>query len=136
MSATLFREEVLREIITNNRPEVGHIQPVGIPYNDLNKKQRTLLLDLIHEYTTVMLDDLAAERLEKIKEAGVNKIVFGWAGSAKRGEKHYYRIQGPSFLIEYCNRQGNGNHIHTVWRDFNGDFGRDILQEHLQEHHR
>ena len=49
----------------------------------------------------------------------------------RRGKKHYYRVQGPTFLIEFDDVQNNGNHIHSVWRDFNGDFGRDLLAEHL-----
>ena len=134
-SVALFREEVFKEIVTKNLPKVDPLKPVGISGADLNEKQRELLLKLIHEYADAMPTDLAAERLEKIRNAGIEKIHFGWAGSTERGKKHYYRIQGSSFLIEFCNRQSNGNHIHAVWRDFNGDFGRDILQEHLLRHH-
>jgi len=50
----------------------------------------------------------------------------------ERGAKHYYRIQGPTFLVEYDNTQNDGNHVHSVWRDFDGDFGRDLLREHLK----
>ena len=50
----------------------------------------------------------------------------------RRGEAHYYRIQGPSFLVEYDNTQSDANHVHTVWRDFDGDFGRDLLREHYR----
>jgi hypothetical protein len=53
----------------------------------------------------------------------------------ERGQKYYYRVQGPTFLIEHDNTQGNGNHIHSVWRDFNGDFGRDLLAEHYKRDH-
>ena len=53
-------------------------------------------------------------------------------GRRRKGKKHYYRIQGPTFLVEYDNTQNDGNHIHSVWRDFNGDFGRDLLREHLK----
>ncbi len=52
-------------------------------------------------------------------------IHFGWAGGLEAGQPHCYRIQGPSFIIEYDNIQNEANHIHTVWRDFEGDFGRD-----------
>ena len=51
------------------------------------------------------------------------------------GQKHYYRVQGPSFLIEYDNTQGNGNHIHSVWRDLTNDFGDDLLKKHYEENH-
>ena len=66
----------------------------------------------------------------RVKEGEVEAIRFGWAGSTVRGKPHYYRVQGPQFLIEYDASQNDGNHIHTVWRDFGGDFGRDLLREH------
>jgi hypothetical protein len=76
--------------------------------------------------------DLAAERMSRIKAAGMNNIRFAWLGDTEQGKKHYYRVQGPTFLIEYDNTQNDANHIHSVWRDFNGDFGRDVLREHLK----
>ena len=78
-----------------------------------------------------MADDVAAEARARIEKAGWSRVAFAWAGSAERGMKHYYRVQGPTFLIEYDNTQNDGNHIHSVWRDFNGDFGEDLLREHL-----
>ena len=65
--------------------------------------------------------------------AGLDKVRFAWAGEIEKGKKHYYMVQGPTFLVEYDNTQNNGNHIHSVWRDFNGDFGRDLLREHLKQ---
>ena len=70
--------------------------------------------------------------LAKIKKAGVEKIIFAWAGEFERGEPHYYRIQGPTFLMEYDNTQNNANHVHAVWRDFENDFGEDILRKHYE----
>jgi hypothetical protein len=70
--------------------------------------------------------------MAKIAAAGIGNVSFAWAGGVERGQKHYYRVQGPTFLIEYDNTQNDGNHIHSVWRDFNGDFGRDLLREHLK----
>ena len=68
----------------------------------------------------------------QLKKAGLDNIAFAWAGETEQGKKHYYRVQGPTFLVEYDNTQNDGNHIHSVWRDFNGDFGRDLLREHLK----
>jgi hypothetical protein len=93
--------------------------------------QRQLLMKLIEVYTSQMTEDLAAERNEQIRKAGVEKIGFAWAGPVEPGQRHYYRVQGPTFLIEFDNTQNNGNHIHSVWRDFAGDYGRDLLREHL-----
>jgi hypothetical protein len=68
-----------------------------------------------------------------VRKAGLDRITFAWAGALERGKPHYYRVQGPTFLIEYDNTQNDGNHIHSVWRDFDGDFGRDLLREHVRE---
>ena len=78
-----------------------------------------------------MPQQVAAAREEQIKKAGKN-IYFAWAGGVNKGDPHYYRIQTPSFLIEYDDTQNNANHIHSVWRDFNGDWGEDLLKEHYQ----
>ena len=65
-----------------------------------------------------------------IEGAGFDGVGFAWAGPEVRGAGHYYAVKGPRFLIEYDNTQNDANHIHTVWRDFDGDFGRDLLREH------
>ena len=89
-------------------------------------------MKLVDVYAGYMAPDIAEDRLSRLKKAGVEKISFAWAGPVERGQKHYYRVQGPTFLIEYDNTQDDGNHIHSVWRDFAGDFGRDLLREHLR----
>jgi hypothetical protein len=89
-------------------------------------------MKLLDVYIGKMAGDIAEDRLSRVRKAGVEKIGFAWAGETERGKKHYYRVQGPTFLIEYDNTQNDGNHIHSVWRDFNGDFGRDLLREHLR----
>jgi hypothetical protein len=66
---------------------------------------------------------------QKPKATGIEKVRFGWAGGTKPGEAYYYRIQGPTFLMEAANTQNNANHIHATWRSFDGDFGRDLLGE-------
>jgi len=82
-----------------------------------------------------MPTEQAAARMLRIKKESFGQIRFGWSGAMVAGKPHYYRIQGSSFLIEFDNTQNNANHIHTVWRDFNGDFGADLLREHYQTAH-
>lgn len=96
--------------------------------------QGAKLTALLDEYTNNMPEQIAQARQEQIKRAGKN-IFFAWAGGAKPGEGHYYRIQTATFLIEFDDTQDHNNHIHTVWRDFNGDFGGDLLKEHYQASH-
>ena len=120
------------DMLTMANVNITPLSPSGITVDALNPSQRDLLMKLIDVYTGLMADDIAADRMARIKKAGVEKIGFAWAGDTERGKKHYYRIQGPTFLVEYDNTQNDGNHIHSVWRDFDGDFGRDLLREHLR----
>ena len=120
------------EILTKTETKVDLINPPGIAAAALKPAQRELLTKLLESYTSQMADDVGAERMAKIKQAGLDKVTFAWAGPLERGKQHYYRIQGPTFLVEYDNSQNQGNHVHSVWRDFAGDFGRDVLREHLK----
>ena len=119
------------DIDTMNKLPITPLAPTGILASELAPNQRDLLMKVIDAYSSAMTEDLAAERMDRLRKAGVDKIGFAWAGEAERGKRHYYRIQGPTFLIEYDNTQNDANHIHSVWRDFDGDFGRDLLREHL-----
>jgi uncharacterized protein DUF3500 len=121
-----------KDIVTTNAAKVDPLSPVGINAGALDTKQRDLLMRVIDVYTTAMAADVAADRMAKLRRAGLEKIAFAWAGEAEHGKPHYYRIQGPTFLIEYDNTQNDANHIHSVWRDFDGDFGRDLLRDHLK----
>jgi hypothetical protein len=105
--------------------------PVGLPMSQMTSAQRDMLMKLIESYASVMPADIAADRMAKIKAAGADNIMFAWSGSTEKGRPYQYQVQGPTFLIEHNNTQNNGNHIHAVWRDFNGDFGRDVLAEHM-----
>ena len=120
------------EIVTNNNLTINPLTPDGIKVSAMTPAQRDLLLKVIDAYASLMTADVAADRLAKIKSAGVENVAFAWAGPLERGQKHYYRVQGPTFLIEFDNTQNDGNHVHSIWRDFKGDFGRDLLREHLQ----
>jgi len=131
-TTALITEIAPTDIVTTNQMKADPLSPVGVKASALTPKQRELLMKLIDAYTTLMADDIAAERQARLKKAGLDNIAFAWAGPATRGAKHYYRVQGPTFLIEYDNTQNDGNHIHSVWRDFDGDFGRDLLREHIK----
>ena len=100
----------------------------------MSDAQKKALRELIVEYVGRHRKDLADADLAKIDKAGFDKILFGWAGGTKRGEAWYYRVQGPTFLMEAANTQNNANHIHATWRDFEGDFGHDLLGDHYHQH--
>jgi hypothetical protein len=126
----VFEEPPYGEIVTGNSDKVDPLPAAGIPAAKLDEKQRALLWKLIEVYAGNFEPGLAQARLARAQQGAIEAIRFGWAGSTVRGKPHYYRVQGPQFLIEYDASQNDGNHIHTVWRDFGGDFGRDLLREH------
>ncbi len=119
------------DILTTNNATISPLSPIGIEASAMTPAQRDLLLKLIVAYTSQMPADVAAVRRAALTQAGLEKIAFAWAGDTAKGKQHYYRLQGPTFLVEYDNTQNGGNHVHSVWRDFNGDFGRDLLREHV-----
>ncbi|MEC3908170.1 DUF3500 domain-containing protein [Tamlana sp. 2201CG12-4] len=131
----IFQEDAFKEIVTKNDSKVSPLKATGIKAELLNKKQQELLSAIIKEYLSTIPEHLAKERFEIIKDSEFNEIYFGWAGSTTLTKPHYYRIQGSSFLIEFDNTQNEANHIHTVWRDFDGDFGRDLIKEHYKHSH-
>jgi hypothetical protein len=122
-----------RDIVTGAAARVEPLSPIGIRVTELRADQVQLLVRLIDEYLGRMAGPLAERRRAALVQTDFGEVAFAWAGSIQRGRPHYYRIQGPSFLIEYDNTQNNANHIHTVWRDFEGDFGRDLLREHYRD---
>ncbi|WP_420602209.1 DUF3500 domain-containing protein [Flagellimonas sp.] len=131
--SAVFRQVAFREIVTFVESTVKPLEAVGINAKDLDVQQQKLLWKLIYEYISAMPEDLAKKRMENVKKEQPSNIHFGWAGATSSGKPHYYRIQGKTFLIEFDNTQSNANHIHSVWRDFDGDFGRDLIREHYQK---
>ena len=125
------------DILTSNARKADVQEQKGIAFADLSAEQRGLLLAVIEEYAGVQPEAVARKRVERLRAAGFDRIRFAWMGGRKRGEPHYHRIQGPTFLIEYDNTQDDANHIHSVWRDFDGDFGIDLLEQHYRNsaHH-
>ena len=130
--SAIFTDVALNDIVTENALDINPLSPTGLKASAMTAAQRDQLMKILDAYTGLMAPDIAADRLAKVKIAGVENIAFAWAGSIERGQKHYYRVQGPTFLIEFDNTQNDANHVHSVWRDFKGDFGRDLLREHLR----
>jgi len=127
--------EAPADIITQAGPRVVLDAPTGIQVADMTEDQKQLFMDLVLEYTSRMPSDVTDTRMNQIEKEGVGHIHFAWAGSHKPGEGHYYRLHGPSFLVEYDDTQNNANHIHTVWRDIRGDWGEDLLKTHYARSH-
>lgn len=129
----VFASQTYGEIVTGNAAQVDPLSPVGLPASAMDDGQRARLMKLIETYARTFEPSLAEARLQRVRAGGLEKIRFGWAGAVTPHAPHYYRIAGPLFLIEYDSSQNDGNHIHTVWRDFTGDFGKDLLRLHYQQ---
>jgi hypothetical protein len=119
------------DILTTNTREAAIQEDRGVAAAQLTAAQKDTLLRLIEAHAGAQTEAIARDRLARVKDT-LNNVKFAWMGSAEKNEAHYYRVQGPSFLIEFDNTQNNANHIHQVWRDFKGDWGRDLLAEHYQ----
>jgi hypothetical protein len=133
LEQTLVSSKTYGEILTQNQDAVALIPNNGIAYRQLQAPQKKLLKQIIHHHLDRMEKPVSQKARELLENENWNEITFSWAGRTEKLKAHYYRIQGQSFLIEYDNSQNNGNHIHAVWREFNGDFGKDLIQEHYQK---
>ncbi|HJW31537.1 MAG TPA: DUF3500 domain-containing protein [Saprospiraceae bacterium] len=135
--AAFFQLKAFSDIVTTNAQVVAPFPEVGILARDMNMTQKATLNKLIAAYLLSMPAKQSDMRMKRIASEDMDNIRFGWAGGTSPGEPHYYRIQGKTFLIEFDNTQNSANHIHTAWRDFNGDFGEDLLREHYHtaDHH-
>lgn len=135
LTEALISDRALPDIVTFVSRRAYIEKPQGIMYSSLNKEQQAKLLGLvevyIRRYTKLFADDM----LNELKAAGYEKLQFAWAGSLQPGVGHYYRIQGPTIIIEYDNTQNNANHVHSVLRDLKHDFGGDELIAHYEKDH-
>ena len=104
------------------------IQPEGIQASALDARQREMLLDLAHEWVGILNDEAAADKMAELK-ANLPRTHFAWSGATKNGGLAYYRIQGPTVVIEYAPQQGDLDHIHTIYRDPTNDYGAKLVTQ-------
>jgi hypothetical protein len=122
-----FQEKEFPEVQGRTQaPKVG--APKGLPAAKMTEKQRGLLLRLLQAYASRMPEDVAETEMAEVRKAGLEQIYFAYSGGLEPGQRHTYRVQGPTFLIEFLNIQEDSarnpaNHIHSVWRNTRGDFG-------------
>lgn len=135
----ILSKKAPRDILSGQDSTVNRksfFPPNGLPITKLNPKQKTWLNELVYLYAV-------KHRPEVIKQISIRKPLvhpqetyIAWAGSLNLNEAHYFRVQTPNFLFEYANTQNDINHAHSVWRDFDGDFGHDLLSDHYRKEHK
>lgn len=134
---TIFAAQAPKDILSfNNRQALINAEE-GILYAELTPAQQQLLRQLINVYVNRFTRLFAEDMLKEIQAAGLDKLRFAWAGDRVTGpgHPHYYRVKGPTILIEYDNTQNNANHVHSVLRNLKHDFGGDLLLQHYQTQH-
>ena len=122
-------EEAPSDIRGANTPQPPSDAAVGLTYGKMTEAQRDMLRALVEAYALDMPARVAEAWLTEIRDAGPEKVAFAWFGATDRNQPHAYRVQGPTFLIEFNNTQNNANHIHSVWRSMLGDFGQPLAAE-------
>ncbi len=124
------------DIVTGNARRASIKEKKGIPYQELSTHQKKLLLNVLRSHAEVQSEREQNRRMKQIEDEELSDLVFAWMGSTDRKGRHYYRIQGKNLIVEYDNSQGNGSHVHTVWRNAKEDFGGDPLLHHYKHGHK
>jgi hypothetical protein len=133
LKVALIAKEAPKDIL--NVPGRADTKPEGITYAKLNDAQKKQLVTLVKEYLFRCRPNVAELDWARVQKVGIDQLHFAWAGGLERGEPHYYRVQVGNFVLEYDNVQNGANHPHSVWRDFDRDFGLDVLADHHKESH-
>jgi hypothetical protein len=123
----VFSSESLTDHVTSNAVRVRPVERIGVVTADLPNAAQKRVLEIIRTYLANLPQSVARDALARVERAGLARTRFGWAGSTRPGLPQYYRLQGPTFLLEFDNSRNSGTHIHSVWRDFERDFGSHLL---------
>ena len=122
-SVAIFSNRALGTHLTGRETQVRPLESVGVVASSFNAEQYNNLETVLGEYLGVMPAPVASEHRQRLVQASINTISFGWAGAQVPLQAHYYRMQNDSFLLEFDNSRNSATHIHSVWRDFEHDFG-------------
>ncbi len=133
--AATIRARSFGDILTGPGREDSLREPQGLALSAMAQGPRDLAIKLVESYLGNMRAEVAAREMQKLKEAGLERLRFAWAGATEPGGPHYYRLHGPSALIEYDNTRNNANHVHSVWHDPRNLFGADLLRQHHERDH-
>lgn len=126
-AAVIFQDKPLTRHVTWDQNYVQPLEPVGAPLAALTNDQQALAMEILQTWLDTQAAPIAQTHLSRIKAAGPEMLHFGWAGALEERRPHYYRIQGPTFLLEYDNTRNGSTHIHSVWRVFDEDFGQGLV---------
>lgn len=116
----------VRDLVLGPGEDGKVIQPEGIVASALSANQQAMLLDIAHEWVGILNDESASAKMAEIK-SNLARTYFAWSGATTNGGLAYYRIQGPTVVIEYAPQQSDLDHIHTIYRDPTNDYGAKLV---------
>lgn len=134
-STVMIASQSLGDILSGPGREASLQQRSGLAFGAMTTTQRQQAMALIEAYVRNVRQDVAQAELDNITAAGIETLYFAWAGSHTPGQPHYYRLHGPTLIIEYDNTQNGANHVHSIWHNPPNNFGQDLLQAHYKEAH-
>lgn len=134
-ATALLQAHSFGDILSSPGRESSLQQPAGLALGAMTAPQRQQAMALIETYVRNARPNIAQTELDKLTTAGIDTIHFAWAGSQTPQRPHYYRLHGPTLLIEYDNTQNGANHVHSIWHNPANSFGQDLLRAHYQEAH-
>ena len=132
---SVIASEAPDEVLTVPDASLDLGEPQGVSEEEMDSIQQALFRRLVEQIVRTLRGELADDVLAGISDNEWKELSFAWAGSFERGRGHYYRIQGPSFIIEYDNTQNEANHAHVVWHSLDNNFGLDALRRHYESQH-
>jgi len=130
----IISNDVPRDIITGAESGKRLLDYQGVKGGEMSKEQKAVLQYIIREFVFNMEYEKAVIEYNKILKAGIDKVYFAWIGPMVETERHYFVLNGPTFLIEFDNSGfgGGANHIHAIWREKGNEYGEDVLKMHYQ----
>ena len=134
-ATVMIASRSLGDILSGPGRETSLQQRAGLAFGAMTATQRQLALALIDAYVRNVRHDVAQAELDSLTAAGIETLHFAWAGSHTPGQPHYYRVHGPTLVIEYDNTQNGANHVHSIWHNPPKSFGQDLLQAHYNAAH-
>lgn len=134
-SRAIIHDKAPWDILTYNSSKAAIHDEEGLAARDMSGTQKEILLNLIAEYVNQVHPTVAQQKMDFIKKEGLDHFRLVWAGATDRSRDHYYRIHGGKFIVEFDNIQNGANHIHSVVRDVDNDFGEDVMRKHRLMYH-
>ncbi len=128
LQQALIAPEAPPDFLTGPGREHSLREPMGLALDAMRSEQRNRATALLETFFHHLQPSLAEAVTAKVRSAGLGAIRFAWAGGTSPDRLHYYRLHGPTLLIEYDRTEAD--HAHSVWHDPTNLFGEDHLRVH------